>query len=61
MFVLAAIILNLAPHEAYTKVYYEKDDHQYYQVIGYCRGEVKYTMHSEDCPCKMGKYEVKNP
>ena len=59
MIAMAAILLNLSPDVAHTKMHYEKGDHQYYEVVGKCRGEVKYTMHSEDCPCKAGAYEVK--
>lgn len=60
MFLLAAMMLRLTtPDAVYEKRHFEKENHQYYEVVGYCRGEVKYTMHSEDCPCKAGKYEVK--
>lgn len=49
----------IACEKEYTKKHFELDGHHYFTVTGYCSGEITYTLHSENCPCGRGVYEVK--
>lgn len=60
---VAALLMSscaFACNDDYTKVYFEKDGHLYFTVTGSCGGEISYTIHSADCSCGEGSYEVKD-